>query len=148
MKEISAGEAAYMERTVSVRGTFDQSTWEEKSGLLGFLAKVYAEVARFDKTFAFGISQLHELPERIDGRTDLQMSIGFVVIRRTSALIGRDYCLYAVLRGRELAGYIGIYADGNIDTVRNLKPMTDFRNGSVILHDWLRDLVKASCEKI
>ena len=137
-----------MEGTVSVRGAFDQSTWEERSGLLCFLAKVYAEVARFDKTFCFGISQLHELPERIDGKTDLQMSIGFVVIRRNRALIGRDYCLYAVLRGRELAGYIGIYADGNIDTVRNLKPMADFRNGSAILHDWLRDLVKASCEKI
>ncbi len=148
MKERALREATLMERTESIKRSLDQPTWEERSGLLGFLAKVYAEVARFDATFDFGISQLLQLPERIDGRTDLQLSIGFVVIRRNSALIGRDYCLYAVLKGKELAAYIGIYADGNIDTVRELKPMTNFRNGSSILHDWLRDLIKASCEKI
>jgi len=148
MKESVASEGACMEKAGAVRRSFDQPTWEEKSGLLGFLAMVYAEVARFDNIFNFGISQLLELPERIDGKPDLQMSIGFVVIRRNSALIGRDYCLYAVLRGQELAGYIGIYADGNIETVRELKPMADFRNGSATLHEWLRALVKASCEKI
>jgi len=137
-----------MERTRAVRRSFDQPIWEEESGLLGFLAIISAEVARFDNTFDLGISQLIELPERIDGKPDLQMSIGFVVIRRNSALIGRDYCLYAVLRGQELAGYIGIYAEGNIDTVRELKPMTDFRNGPATLHAWLLALVKSSCEKI
>ena len=148
MKEGIASEGAYMEKGGAVRQSFDQPTWEEKSGLLGFLAMVYAEVARFDNMFDFGISQLLEIPERIDGKPDLQMSIGFVVIRRNSALIGRDYCLYAVLKGQELAGYIGIHADGNIDTVRELKPMADFRKGSATLHEWLRALVKASCEKI
>lgn len=148
MKEKTAGKGAYMEKTWAVRMSFDQPTWEEKSGLLNFLAKVYAEVSRFNNTFDFGICQLLELPERIDGKPDLQMNIGFVVIRRNSALIGRDYCLYAILRGQELAGYIGIYADGNIDTVRELNPMTDFQNGSATLHEWLRSLVKASCEKI
>jgi len=137
-----------MERTEARRQSFEKPTWEEESGLLAFLAKVYPEVARFDRTFDFGIAALPSLPAGIDGKEDLVRSIGFVVIRHNSTLTGRDYCLYSVLRGRTLFGYIGIYADGVIETVRELKPMTEFRHGIAMLHDWLRALVKASCEKI
>lgn len=137
-----------MEKTGSLRRTFEEPTWEEETGFLDFLSKVYAEVARFDSTFDFGIVPLTSPPESIDGNRDLLGNIGFVVIRRNSVLIGRDYCLYSVLRGRVLFGYIGVYAGGVIETVRELKPMTEFRNGTVMLHEWLRDLVKASCEKI
>ena len=137
-----------MEKTGSLRRTFEEPTWEEETGFLDFLSKVYAEVARFDRTFDFGIVPLTSPPESIDGNRDLMGNIGFVVIRRNSILIGRDYCLYSVLRGRVLFGYIGVYAGGVIETVRELKPMTEFRNGTVMLHEWLRDLVKASCEKI
>jgi hypothetical protein len=137
-----------MERPCTLRRSFEQPTWEEESGLLGFLAKVYAQVDRFDSTFDFGIAPLPSPPALIDGNTDLLKNIGFVVIRRNSALTGRDYCLYSVLRGRRLFGYIGVYADGIIETIRELKPMTEFRNGTAMLHDWLRDLVKASCDKI
>jgi hypothetical protein len=136
-----------MERTGSLRRSFEQATWEEETGFLDFLSKVYAEVVRFDGAFDFGIALLAPPPESIDGNRDL-INTAFVVIRRNSVLTGRDYCLYSVLRGRVLFGYIGVYADGVIETVRELKPLTEFRNGTAILHDWLRDLVKASCEKI
>ena len=137
-----------MEKTESLRRKFEEPTWEEETGFLDFLSKVYAEVARFDRTFDFGIVPLTSPPESIDGNRELMGNIGFVVIRRNSIFIGRDYCLYSVLRGRVLFGYIGVYAGGVIETVRELKPMTEFRNGTVMLHEWLRDLVKASCEKI
>jgi hypothetical protein len=137
-----------MEKTEAIGRSFEQPTWEEESGLLAFLARVYAEVARFDRTFDFGISTLPSLPADIDGKKDLLRNIGFVVVRHNSAVVGRDYCLYSVLRGRALFGSIGIYTDGIIETVRELKPMTEFRNGTAVLHDWLRALVKASCDKI
>jgi len=137
-----------MEKTGSLKKTFEEPTWEEETGFLNFLSKVYAEVARFDSTFDFGISPLASPPESIDGNRNLTGSIGFVVIRRNSALTGRDYCIYSVLKGRVLFGYVGVYADGVIETVRELKPMTEFRSGVTLLHGWLRDLVKASCEKI
>ena len=138
-----------MEKTKASVQSFEGPTWEEESGLLAFLAKVNAEVARFDLTFDFGISLLPALPASIDGKKDLLKDVGFIVTRRNSNLIGRDYCLYSVLRGQRLSGFIGIYnKDGLIETVRELNHMTDFRNGLTGLHDWLRALVKASCEKI
>jgi len=126
----------------------ETTTWEEESGLLDFLAKVYSEVARFDITFDFGISAVPSPPKSIDGNEDELPGIGFVVVRRNSSLTGRDYCLYTLLKGRVLYGYIGVYSAGAIETARELKPMTDFKNGTAALNDWLRALVKASCEKI
>ena len=137
-----------MEKTEVLRRPYEQTTWEEESGLLDFLAKVYTEVAKFDSTFDFNISSMPSPPRSIDGEGSLLKNVGFVVIRRNSALIGRDYCLYSVLKQRALAGFIGVYADGVIETVRELQPMTEFRSGTAMLHDWLRALVKASCDKI
>jgi hypothetical protein len=137
-----------MEKTEVIRRPYEQTTWEEESGLLDFLAKVYAEVARFESTFDFNISPLPSLPKSVDGDGELLKNVGFVVIRRNSSLVGRDYCLYSVLKQRSLAGFIGVYADGVIETVRELQPMTEFRSGTAMLHDWLRALVKASCDKI
>jgi len=125
----------------------ESAAWEEKSGLLAFLSTVHAEVHRFDDTFDFGISALPQQPERIDGGTSLLKHLGFVV-RRKSLLTGRDYCLYSVLREQALHGYIGVYSGESIRTVRELGSITDFRNAPAHLRDWLRDLVKASCEKI
>jgi len=137
-----------MEKTEVIRRPYEQTTWEEESGLLDFLAKVYAEVARFESTFDFNISPLPSLPKSVDGDGELLKNVGFVVIRRNSSLVGRDYCLYSVLKQRSLAGFIGVYAEGVIETVRELQPMTEFRSGTAMLHDWLRALVKASCDKI
>jgi hypothetical protein len=137
-----------MEKTEVIRRPYEQTTWEEESGLLDFFAKVYAEVARFESTFDFNISPLPSPPKSVDGDGELLKNVGFVVIRRNSSLVGRDYCLYSVLKQRSLAGFIGVYADGVIETVRELQPMTEFRSGTAMLHDWLRALVKASCDKI
>ena len=124
----------------------ESATWEEKSGLLDFLSTVNEEVSRFNDTFDFDVSTLPRQPESIDGRTDLLKHLGFVVVRRNSRLTGRDYCLYSVLRGKVLHGYIGVCAGQSIQTLRELGQVTDFRNAKLM--GWLRDLVKASCEKI
>jgi hypothetical protein len=51
------------------------------------------------------------------------------------------------LKEKELHGYIGIYKDGKIETRKELKPMKDFKKGQTTLYDWLRQLVRVSCEK-
>ena len=137
-----------MEKLETLDKSSEITTWEEESGLLAFLSEIYSEVARFDSTFDFGISTLPSPPKSIDGRTDVLRSIGFVVVRRNSALTGRDYCLYSVLKGKALYGYVGLYSGGDIETVRELKPMVDFKDSVAALLGWLRALVKASCEKI
>jgi hypothetical protein len=137
-----------MEKTRTLNIPAGPTTWEEKSGLLNFLSKVHAEVARFDSTFDFGVTALPSPPKSIDGNTDTLRGLGFAVIRRNSALIGRDYCLYSLLKDRILYGYIGVYTGEAIETVRELKPMADFREGPASLLVWLRELMRASCEKI
>jgi hypothetical protein len=136
-----------MKKTDTLNTSAETPTWEEENGLLDFLSKVHSEVSRFDSTFDFGVTALPSPPKSIDGKTDLLRTIGFVVLRRNSVL-GRDYCLYSVLRERALHGYIGVYTGDTIGTVRELKPMTDFREGTTSLLAWLRELLRASCEKI
>jgi hypothetical protein len=83
----------------------------------------------------------------IDGKDEIR-NVGFVVVRRNGALTGRDYCIYSLLKGKALYGYVGVYSGGAIKTVKELKAMTDFKSGDAALQGWLKDLVKASCEKI
>jgi hypothetical protein len=122
--------------------------WEEESGLLGFLRTIQAEVKRFNDTFDLGVEMLPGQPDDIDGSTEDLKYLGFVVLRKNRALIGRDYCLYSILRGKALHGYIGVYKDGAITTARELNAIMDYRKAQAGLPGWLRDLVKASCEKI
>jgi hypothetical protein len=136
-----------MKKTDTLDAAAETRTWEEESGLLDFLSKVYGEIARFDSTFDFGVTALPSPPKNIDGETDVLRRIGFVVLRRNNVL-GRNYCLYSALGERALHGYIGVYMGDTIGTVRELQPMTDFREGTASLLGWLRELVRASCEKI
>ncbi|HET6513575.1 MAG TPA: hypothetical protein VFG09_00275 [Thermodesulfovibrionales bacterium] len=122
-------------------------TWEEESGLLDFLSKVSEGVKEFDRTFAFGLTYLITPPGEIDGSTAPTGNIGFVVVRDNTMLTGRAYCLYTMLSGKILSGYIGLYSDGKIETHRELKPLKDFTQGKATLYDWLRELIKASCDK-
>ena len=137
-----------MEKTYLLNTAPETPTWEEESGLLDFLSRVNAEVERFESTFDFGVAALPSPPENVDGNTDIVRRIAFVVLRRNSALTGRDYCLYSLLKGKALHGFIGIVTGEAIVTVRELKPVTDFREASASLLVWLRELMRASCEKI
>ncbi len=137
-----------MEKTKILNRPVNARTWEEESGLLSFLSKIQAEVTMFDKIFDFGVEVLPSPPKSIDGNDDVQKNVAFVIVRRNSAIIGRDYCLYSILKDTALHGYIGVYAGEAIETVRELKPMVDFSKGTASLRAWLRELMRASCEKI
>lgn len=126
----------------------DEELWEKSSGLIGFLSSVSSEVKRFNEATGFGIECVVRPPEMIDARTDSLEKVGFVILRSNKLLPDRVYCLYSVLKERELYGYIGTYRDGMIQTLRELKPMRIFSKGHAVLYDWLRALLKASCEKI
>jgi hypothetical protein len=121
--------------------------WEESSGFLKFLAGISAEVKKFDDATGFEIRSIITPPLDVDGDTAKGDKTGFVVIRENRVFSERTYCLYSVLEKRELHGYIGIYKEGHIQTLRELKPVKDFSKGKTMFYDWLRALVKASCEK-
>ncbi len=123
-------------------------TWEEKSGLLELLSSIPAEVARFNDSFGFDIHNLDIHPSDIDGDRDMAVKVGFVLERYNPLIPELTYCLYSVLRQEMFYGYVGIYKNGSITTLKELKPIADFKTGHVVLHEWFGQLVKASCEKI
>lgn len=123
-------------------------TWEEESGLIAFLSKVPEEVRKFNESFGFGISIKSLLPSEIDGDPDLALKAGFVVSRDNPLMPELRYCLYSLLLNKKLYGYIGLCRNSSIRTVKQLEPVRDFKKGEAVLYEWLRQLVRASCEKI
>ncbi len=123
-------------------------TWEEQSGLLNFLQELPREVDAFNEAFEFGIHQIINPPAAIDGKADRTPDLGFVLIRINPLLPEVTYCLYSLLNNRVLQAFIGIYTGDDITTLKELKPVKDFTQGKAVLYDWMRQLVRASCEKI
>jgi hypothetical protein len=136
-----------MKTADTIRKAVSPPVKEEESGLIAFLSDIHGEVANFDRTFEFGVSSIASPPASIDGSPEEVRNVGFVVVRDNKLLRGRTYCLYTLLKGDVLFAYVGVYSDGSIDTVRELAPLKDFEKGRVALLDWLKALVKASCEK-
>jgi hypothetical protein len=126
----------------------ETATWEETSGLFDFLQQVPREVNRFNETFGFGINHIINPPTKIDSNTDRALKTGFVLTRYNPLLPEVTYCLYSLLDRQMLHAYIGIYKGNDITPIKQLKPVKDFKQGQVILYDWMRQLVRASCEKV
>jgi hypothetical protein len=122
-------------------------TWEEKSGFLSFLKSMPLEVEKFNKTFDFNITYSVAPPAEIDGSSYLTRYVGFVMIRDNSLIPERRYCLYSLLKDRVLYGYIGVEKNGHITTIRQIQPIENFKKTQWVVYDWLRELVRASCEK-
>lgn len=134
-------------RRSDLKGKVPENLWEETSGMLGFLSKIDSEVRRFEESTGFGLRVVPSPPELIDGNTEISRDVGFVVIRENLLLPERTYCLYSVLRERKLYGYIGVIDDGRVTTLREMGHISEFHDAALSLHDWLKELVRASCEK-
>jgi hypothetical protein len=129
------------------KAPFEASTWEERSGFLAFLSTLPREVERFNQGLGFEISLEASPPVEIDGERDALRNVGFVITRRNRLLPEKTYCIYSVLEDRALYGFTGLYKDGSIRTIRELRPVRDFGKGRLALYDWMRELIKASCDK-
>jgi len=125
----------------------EKLTWDEQSGFLEFLGSVPGEVSRFNESLEFGLRYEVSQPESIDGDHDIATKTGFVVTRRNGVFPERTYCLYTLFKEQALHAYIGLCDNGKIETQRELDPLVNFQEGSSALYDWLRALLKASCEK-
>ena len=125
----------------------EKLTWEEQSGFLEFLGSVPGEVAEFNESMKFGLRYEVAQPESIDGDRTAASFTGFLVTRRNNIFPERIYCLYTVFHEQKLRAYLGLYHNGTIETLRELEPLAHFQEGSSTLYDWLRALIKASCEK-
>jgi hypothetical protein len=120
---------------------------QEEDGLIKFLSGIHKEVVNFDRTFEFGVSSVASPPASIDGSTEEIKNVGFLAVRNNKLLSDRTYCLYTLLKGHELHAYIGVYTKENVETIRELSKLENFEKGRTALLDWLKALVKASCEK-
>lgn len=134
-------------KTVRPEHTARDFCWEKESGFLTFLSSVPSETEKFEDATGFGLRYIARPPESIDGRHSPVRDLGFLVLRENRLIPGRTYCLYTLLAGRTLCGFIGICREGSITTCRELKPLDDFPEGKRILYDWLRALVRHSCDK-
>lgn len=121
-------------------------TWEEKSGFLNFLSNTPKEVKRFNDTFGFHIRNIVS-PLTIDEKKENLRNLAFLYIRNNPLMPEREYCLYSLLKEHYLYGYIGLYKNGGITTIRELDLVKNYKKASLVLYNWLRELVKASCEK-
>jgi hypothetical protein len=121
---------------------------EHSREYLSFLSVVQKEVERFNESFGFEIQHSKYPVSAIDGTSDPVPKPGFVLLRTNLLLNERTYCLYSVLKGRTLYGFIGMYEDGRITTLKELRPLVHFQQGEGAFYDWMRQLVRASCEKI
>ncbi|MCI4625178.1 MAG: hypothetical protein L3V56_04360 [Candidatus Magnetoovum sp. WYHC-5] len=137
-----------MKKIIGFHQTSEVPTWVERSGFIDFLSKVPLEVERFNKTFGFDIEYKSTPPKNIDGSTELLIKTGFVMIRNNRIFSQRQYCLYALLEEGVFNGYIGIYNDGNIKTLMKVNSITDFKNVSFGLYDWMKELIRVSCNKL
>jgi len=126
----------------------ETQTWEETSGLLEFLSSVPKTVNEFNERLGFGIESVGSPVREIDGDRDITRSVGFVLERKNPLLPEFRYCLYSVLKGKVLHASIGILNETDVRTVKPLQPLANFRQGTAVLHQWLTQLVRASCEKI
>ncbi|UCF86599.1 MAG: hypothetical protein JSV71_03715, partial [Nitrospiraceae bacterium] len=106
------------------------------------------EVDKFNRHFEFGISQLVSPVSGIDGNSDAVRKLAFILLRENPLLSQRSYCLYTMLTGQTLEGYIGLYRDGSIVTLKQLSPLVDFHEGKAVLYDWMKQLVRVSLEKM
>ena len=125
----------------------EKLTWEEQSGFLEFLGSVPGEVASFNDSMEFGLRYEVSQPESIDGDRGTATGTGFVVTRRNGVFPERIYCLYTLFQEQALHAYIGLCDKGKIETQRELEPLVEFQEGSSALYDWLRALIKTSCDK-
>jgi hypothetical protein len=123
-------------------------TWEETSGFLAFLSSIRKEVEHFNEQLGFGIESVTAPLQEIDGDKGKPHSAGFVLERKNPLMPEFRYCLYSLLENKVLYGYIGVLTDGKIRTVKQLQPIQQFTKGRTVLHEWLTQLVRASCEKI
>lgn len=128
-------------------GEKEKLTWEQQSGFLEFLGSVPGEVADFNNSLEFGLRYELSQPDSIDGDRNIATKTVFVVTRRNGLFPERIYCLYTIFMEQALHAYIGVYDNGKIDAQRELEPLVKFQEGASVLYDWLRALVKASCEK-
>lgn len=134
-------------RAKKADNTSSDITWEEKSGFLSFLKAMPSEVHEFNRTFDFNITYSAVPPLDIDGSSYVTRYVGFVMIRENSLIPERRYCMYSLLKDKVLYGFIGVEKDRHITTIRQLQPIENFKKTKWIVYDWLRELVRASCEK-
>lgn len=121
---------------------------KEEKELSDFISLIPLEIGKFNEAFGFQIKGVTGEPTLIDGQPVEHPRTRFLLIRENPLLPEQTYCLYSILRGAVLHGYVGTYRDNTITSVKELKPLTDFTKGREILYDWLRQLLHASCEKI
>jgi hypothetical protein len=133
--------------TIEKIKAIDDHLDEKTGGLLEFLSRVSSEVEKFDRATGFEVQYLVPPPVDIDGDTRLINKVGFVIIRNNYLFSDRKYCMYSVLKDMILFGYIGMYKDGKIKTLKELKPIMDFTKGKMAIYNWLRELIKESCGK-
>ncbi len=114
---------------------------------LHFLSVIQREVERFNESFGFELEHIKDPVSAIDGSSSAVQDLGFVLLRQNLLMTGRAYCLYALFTGGTLYGYIGMYEDGRITTLKELRPLVSFQQGKMMLYEWMRQLVRASCDK-
>lgn len=124
-----------------------QAPWEERSGFLHFVSDLQRAVQTFEERLGFDLEIVAEPVREVDGDPGRARTVAHVVIRKNPVFGEKTYCLVTRFDGEALQGTIGFYADGAVTTLRPVGVVTDFHQPGTTVYDWLKALVKASCDK-
>jgi hypothetical protein len=113
-----------------------------------FMRGIPSSVEEFNHRFGFDLVYSVNQPHSVDSDHEKAKNVVFIISRTLWFQREMIYCLYALYDADRLHGFIGRYEGKNISTLRELGQISETAKGQATLYDWLRSLIKASCDKI
>ncbi len=136
-----------MKDTKTHTGTSPQKHWLLTSGAVELFRLAPEVTSRFNDTFGFNLRYHGTPPERLDGDEQAAASVAFYVVRHNRLMPERLYCVYVIASEGKILARLGYIRDSNIHTIKDLESLSQVKDPQGKLYNWLRALLKASCEK-
>jgi len=121
--------------------------WEERSGFIRFVSGLQRAVQIFEDRLGFDLQIVAEPVREVDRDTNPEGAIVHVIVRNNPVFGEKRYCLFTRFDGEALRASIGFYADGAITALHPVGIVKDFHHPDTVVYEWLKALVKASCDK-
>ncbi|RME65042.1 MAG: hypothetical protein D6778_06940 [Nitrospirae bacterium] len=130
------------------QATRNTEDWFTNSGVIELFREAPQMTRRFNDAFGFNLKYYGTPPEKLDGDEEAASTVALYVVRENRLLPERRYCLYLRVQPEKISAHIGYVSDGNIITITELGSFSQVKSPQDKLYDWLRALMRASCEKL
>lgn len=122
--------------------------WFINSGVIELFKQAPLMTGKFNEAFGFNLKYYGTPPEKLDGDENAASTIAFYIVRENRLLPERRYCLYVRVHSERISAHIGYLSNGNIITINEIETLSRVKSPQDSLYNWLRALLRASCEKL